>query len=123
MGVTVTLPDGAAKWLDSGEQGLSSKSIFTKLSDLNIMGDWSRWGLQTPSDPDDLRRCILLLDMVPEWRERIFEMSVISDKWAAAARHWAELDNLFNEECPNWRSNKYAWRAPKTYERMKEIGL
>lgn len=123
MPLSITLPDGAAKWLESGEHGLSSQSIFTKLSGLNIMGNWSQWGLCTPSGPDDLRRCILLLDMVPEWRERLFEMAVVSDKWAALARHWTELETLFNEECPHWRTNKYGWRAPQTYERMKEIGL
>lgn len=123
MDTTISLPEGAVKWLNSGEQGLSSQSIFTKLSGLNITGHWSRWGLQAPGDPDDLRRCILLLDMVPEWRSRLFEMAVVSDEWAIAARHWTELEELFDKECPEWRTNKYTWRAPKTYERMKEIGL
>lgn len=122
MSRTVTLPDGADEWLNSGEQGLSSKSIFSYLTGLNILGSWSVWGWATPSDPADLRRCILLLDAVPDFRERLILMATASDKWAIAVRHWEELETLFKSECPNWNTKEY-WKAPKTFERMKQVGL
>ncbi len=123
MSITITLSDKANEWLKSGEQGLSSKSIFSHLTGLNILGDyWSTWGFATPSDPPDLRRCRLLLDAVPEFRDRFQEMRTASRKWAIAVEHWDELCALFDQEAPNWATREI-WSAPKTYERMEAIGL
>lgn len=44
-----------------------------------------------PSDGDDLGRCLRLLDLMPEWKPRMVEMTAVSPYWAALVKHWDEL--------------------------------
>lgn len=122
MSVTVELSDAANRWLQIGEQGLSSQAIFTRMTGLNLLGQWGQWGAWTPSDPADLRRCRLLLEMVPEFAGRFDVMKAASAKWAIAVEYWDELCRIMDEEAPKWRDS-YGWRASNTYKRMGEIGL
>lgn len=45
-----------------------------------------------PEDDADFARCHNLLTQVPEWRERILEMSVLCKEWAFLASHWSEVE-------------------------------
>lgn len=67
-----------------------------------------------PSDPDDLKRCIRLLELIPEARNHMDKVSAISDVWARLVENWDELESLYQEEYPTGK-------APKCYSRMKEI--
>jgi hypothetical protein len=40
----------------------------------------------------DFARCQPLLIKVPEWRDRITELEVLSKKWAALARNWEVIE-------------------------------
>jgi hypothetical protein len=103
----------ALNWLAIGEVGTSSKTIACRLLNLPNSREYH------PSDPDDLSRCIKLLNSVPEFRERLDEMKVVSPAWKALVEHWEEVEALFHSEMRGQRCG----RAPKTYERMKELGL
>jgi hypothetical protein len=118
---TATVSEAANKWLATGERGISSEVIFSRLTGVYIAD--AVWGAMTPSDPSDLRRCLLLLEAVPEFKTQFHKMSGVSRAWASAVDHWDELAGLLESEVPDWRDKNHRGRAPKTYERMKEIGL
>ena len=52
-------------WLAVGERGLSSEAIALTALGLEPTGFRASW----PHDPADLRRCLLLLEAVPETRQ------------------------------------------------------
>lgn len=119
MITTFTISEEAQTWLKTGERGASSETIFSRLTGLNIrrLGNES-----TPSDPSDLRRCRLLLEAVPEFAASFVEMKEASGLWPTLVEHWDELCATMNKEAPGWH-NVDKCRCPKTYKRMKELGL
>ncbi len=119
MSTTYTLPDGAGAWLSHGERGLSSEAIFSHLTGLAINGQ--RRGGSTPHDPDDLRRCRLLIEQVPAFRSDLHRMAEVSKRWGALVERWDELCALMDSESPNWRTGYGP--APKTFELMRRIEM
>lgn len=107
-------------WLENGERGLSSETIFTVLSKLPRAVLMKGWGFHTPSDPSDFRRCELLLEAVPEFRKRFAEMRQV-EGWAPFVEHWQELCDLMDSEAGDWRKPHAQWCAKKTYNRMQEL--
>jgi len=108
------LSEAAQKWLMDGERGTSSNTIFRTLAGIKQKpGDWS----SHPHDPDDLRRCRLLLEQVPEFAPRIAEMAAVSPEWAQLVKFWELLCRTMDDEC-DWRNRK--GRAANTYEMMQE---
>jgi len=105
------LSDAATKWLASGERGLSSEAIFERLSGIPVGGRWIRGS--APIDPDDLRRCLLRLDEVPEWKPRIGEMADVSAHWRELVAIWPALVASFEREAASGD------RAPVTYAMMR----
>jgi hypothetical protein len=69
-----------------------------------------------PLDPGDLRRCVLLLEAVPELRRRFGRLRRVSPLWARYVDHWDELVDLLAEEAAEGTG-----RAPRTYARMQRI--
>lgn len=110
------LSDNAIRWLANGERGVSSNTIFTHLTGIDALYGWDP---SHPHDPDDLYRCRLLLQQVPELRARLHEMATCSPVWARLVAHWDELCELMDAEAPDWP--KRGSRAPKTYRRMREL--
>ena len=106
------------QWLANGERGVSSKAIVHYVAGLD-MGKNSR--PDHPYDPDDLTRCIRLLERCPElvsgFREK---MPKVSETWARLVENWDELVSMFDAEAPGWRDGAN-WSAPKTYEAMRKI--
>ena len=75
-------------WWKYGERGMSSESIwvfFTK-----------RGSSKTayPHDPDDFRRCYELLKVMPEWRDRINEVGLLSNAWFQLTSNWGKLEEM-----------------------------
>lgn len=114
------MKDRVLNWLATGERGISSCAIAQHMSGLPVLawafGPQSFQGIDTPHDPDDLRRCMLLLDVFPEWRHDIVRMSSASPAWASLSAHWSELEELLQHE-----RRTTPPRAPRTYARMKEL--
>jgi len=114
----MNLSESAVLWLADGERGSSSNTIFQHLTGVSAAG---RWGISTPSDPDDLRRCRLLLEQVPEFKEQFAKMKTCSEVWARLVDEWDELCALMDEECEGWPP-KFGSSAQLTYKRMKKLG-
>jgi hypothetical protein len=97
-----------AWWDTRGERGISSNTIYSVLAPAEIV----RWDI--PYDPDDFRRCKQLLDLVPEWRERLLEVAEVFPFWKPYTDAWDELDALYEAEASSGK-------APKLYDRMKVL--
>ncbi len=109
---TATELQNQNKWLREGERGISSEAIFSVLSGVPISNKGRLWH---PSDPDDFRRCYLLLKFVPSWRARITEMGNISTVWAAIAENWDKLSEMLE-------AGMKTGKAPEMYQFMKSLG-
>jgi len=99
----------AIDWIINGETGTSSKVIFI----IMLLGKPPK-NTGHPCDPADFRRCRILLDLIPSWRKRLSEMSMVSPVWARMVGSWNELDALYDEEFGQHE-------APKLFRRMREI--
>ena len=92
-------------WRKRGDVGTSSLTIWSVFT-----GSLSAVGY--PNDPDDFRRCKLLLDLIPEWRQ---DMGKITDRfpwYAPFVDRWAEFEKLYAEE-------SQGKKAPKLYALMQ----
>ena len=104
---------GAAAWLRDGFVGSSSRAIHDHMLGL---GNGS---LDHPHDPDDLNRCLLLLELIPEWTPRMPEMSAVSTEWSALADRWSEITACFLAEAGlDWCKSD---SAEETYKLMASI--
>lgn len=106
-------------WLAFGERGVSSNTIVEKITKLPSLGDF--WASH-PADVDDLRRCLLLLDQVPELVEPFKTvMPLVSPYWAALVKSWTELETMLSDECPRWRERREFRACIKTAQKMETI--
>lgn len=105
----------AFKWLFGEDTGMSSKAIMGHMVAGVSDGRF-------PFDPDDLGRCLRLLDKFPEWEARIVEMSDYVEVWALYSRNWGALKESYLQEVGQLKPDHGA-RAPKTYALMKSLQL
>ena len=118
---TFKISKAAQQWLETGERGISSEAIFSHLTGLNISGRWGSLS-DTPSDPADLRRCMLLLDAVPEFAKQFNRMKTRSEPWRWLVENWDMLTEMFISEAgEKWKSQNTVWSAPKTLELMRTL--
>jgi len=107
------MKDKILNWFGTGEVGSSSKAMALCFAGAD--GDDSH-----PHDPDDLNRCLMFLEAVPEARDQMDKLRELSPTWAKLVDSWAELEASFlNEVGLDWCK---ARSAPKTYALMKRIG-
>lgn len=112
-GADASIEQRAAAWLCDGRVGTSSRAIHD-----HMLGLEAKRGYSHPHDPDDLNRCLLLLELIPEWKPRMPEMAQRSDAWSGLIERWEEIVATFLEEVGlNWSKGK---RAPRTYALMKQ---
>lgn len=97
-------------WLTKGEHGISSETMFYHLSGRRVGRHES-----PPSDPDDFRRCYLLLKAVPQWRVDLHKLKAVSQTWANLVDNW----DLLTEKLEDMMKNK---KANGMYELMKSYG-
>jgi len=108
---------GLIEWLASGDRGLSSDQIVTSLCGLDARSKSFRDDHPSyPRDPDDLARCLKLLDAVPALNQNFHRMALVSKEWAALVAFWDDLVAVMILEAPRFRTQG---RAPKTYALMK----
>ncbi len=114
------LDPAAAEWLATGEHGTSSATLFYRLTGVrpNILHDDDD-AVSHPRDPDDLRRCRLLLEQVPSLQAHLGEMRVVSPIWATLVDAWGDLCATMDMECPQWRGGRGA--ARETYSKMAAL--
>lgn len=117
MGGDNGIRDKILLWFATGRVGLSSKSMACAVAGLP---QDSSFGVCHPSDPDDLNRCLMLLEAVPEIRDNMDKVAALSGTWAKLVERWSEVEQCFLDEVGlNWTKGD---RASRTYELMKSIG-
>lgn len=100
------------KWFGTGRCGESSKAMA-----LAVTGAPGR--TDHPWDPDDLNRCLLFLEAVPEARNHMDKVAALSPTWARLVARWGEIETAFLDEVGrDWCKAK---SAPKTYALMNSI--
>lgn len=100
-------------WIDNGEHGTSSNNI---LFHLTAQSYYVKIGNKDhPNDPDDFRRCYLLLKAVPELKDFLNEMKQVSEVWSKLVDNWDKLTDMLEEQ---FRIKK----ANRMYEFMKSLG-
>lgn len=110
-----TMEQRAQNWIVNGRVGQSSKAIWSHMMGIAIKNDG--FGVRYPLDPDDLNRCLLLLDLLPEWVPRIDEMAQYNKQWAALVADWDQIvDSFLDEVGLDWSKAK---SAPRTYQLMQ----
>jgi hypothetical protein len=99
-------------WLLNGERGLSSNAMVAHIMGMGGTADH-------PYDPDDLRRCRLLVEQVPLIAGCLPSMASCSPVWANIISHWDELCSLMDVEAPEWRQGNGG--APQTYALLRKL--
>jgi hypothetical protein len=97
-------------WIINGKTGESSITIFAVMVGVKCENHYPGH----PYDSGDFGRCSDLLRLIPEWRERLPEVSALYPEWRGLVEHWDELEALYQAE-------KEADRCPGLYERMCEL--
>lgn len=109
---------GLAAWIASDDVGLSSLCMARTLAPMAGLGPCPAHrysgGINYPHDPDDLGRCIRLLDVVPALRPHIAKMAEVHPVWAAYVANWDAMEALYVKEASNGR-------APELYKLMKRL--
>ena len=108
---TEHLKPAVLEWFANGETGVSSKTIACTIVGIHCED------IDHPYDPDDFRRCYLLLQRIPELKEHLDKLREISDTWDRLIDRWDEVEASFLREWDYGRGK----RAPDTYRLMKEI--
>lgn len=85
-------------WLEFGERGISSETIYSVIAPTVGQGEIRHSGSYChPCDAGDFRRCYLLLKTVPEWRAKLHLMKDVSPVWSKLVDNWDELTRLLEE--------------------------
>jgi hypothetical protein len=90
-------------WIRHGERGISSETMFEKLTGRIIKE--SAWGPLPPADPSDFRRCHLLLEAVPELRAKMDGLREISPVWSRLVDNWDKLTGMLKEQMETKKAN------------------
>jgi len=107
----IIVTEAVNRWLKEGERGSSSETIVEVMTGLNL----TQYGRSHPRDPDDFKRCVLLLAYVPEFKPRMYVMSAESKQWAALVEHWAELEDMLMKHIATGS-------CPTLHAEMKRLG-
>ena len=106
------LKDKVLAWFGTGCVGESSKAMALAVCD-------APGRKNHPHDPDDLNRCLLFLEAVPEARHYMGKIAALSPTWGRLVRRWDDIESSFlNEVGRNWCK---ALSAPDTYRLMRKI--
>ena len=112
---SMLLPE-EVEWLAYGERGASSNTLFKYATGVNACGDYRD---SYPHNPDDLRRCRLLLEKSPRLRDTMHQVANAGPQWMMLLAHWDAVCGTMDAECPKWREGKGG--APATYKLMKQL--
>lgn len=109
--------DRAMEWLVCGDTGLSSTNILTNILSSGKTGKIKNFYAKShPFDPSDLKRCVILLDKIPELRDSLHIMRSVSKQWDVLIENWDELERSLKSEMESSPRS-----ARKTNQLMKRI--
>lgn len=101
------------RWLEHGEHGVSAKTMFKYLSDdIEIEINFPE---SHPHDPDDFRRCYLLLETVPQFKTKLWRLENLSPVFENLVKNWDKLSRMLEEQMRTKKDNGM-------YDFMKGLG-
>lgn len=83
------------RWWKGLDVGMSSAAMFATFADQpwQLAADKMGCGA-VPRDSADFGRCLRLLNLFPEWRDRLGEVAAkYPGQWQAVIARWTELEN------------------------------
>jgi hypothetical protein len=98
----IAIANNANWWRINGEHGISSKTMFNCLNPKYPINNSRN---SHPSDPDDFRRCYLLLKAVPQFKQKLGRMKPISNYWSNLVDNWDKLELMLIEQMETKKSN------------------
>ncbi len=122
--MTQSIQERIVWWTKYGEHGTSSKTIWcilTNGSDFKFNYEDLKFVFipeieyTHPSDPDDFKRCYMLLKAVPEWRNELYKLNGISPVWERMVWYWDKLTKKLEQQIKTGKTNNM-------YELMKTLG-
>ena len=105
------------EWLESGERGISSEAIVSRLTGTQVGRACPR---NHPYDPDDFRRCQLLLKAHPLAEVEFHAMRSVSPQWARLVDSWDQIHTTIESEVPHYLEDPSGGRAPLAYDLMRQ---
>jgi len=79
-------------WYYGLDTGISSETIFGVMTDIPVRSN----GI--PYDLDDFGRCYRLLQLFPEWKSRLSEVSEKFPEWALLIDNWDQIESLYESK-------------------------
>ncbi len=67
-------------WATGDDTGISSNAICRHMLGYEKAGGWG-WNMAAPSDSGDRGRCIRLLNLIPQWWDRLYELEDYGISW------------------------------------------
>lgn len=101
-------------WQAKGRVGISSATMASIA--LGLEKNFYHGRFDAPSDPEDLLRCMILVEYIPEIKDSFNEIAKRVKSFAPILREWDRLTGLLKEELKRPDN-----RAPETYALMKEL--
>lgn len=103
-------------WLTNGETGLSSKTMASCVAEIECAYN------EAPLDPDDFKRCLKLVNRIPEIKTHFDAIAKLSPRWNLIIHHWEEIEACFMAEADGWLTNESLCKpAFKTSALMQRI--
>ena len=109
--LTAPVWERAAWWQRRGDCGTSSLTMWCAFT----CGDSPHGRFDYPHDPDDFSRCKLLLDLIPEWRLALQQITTRFPWFKPFIDRWDKFDELWAAESPSGT-------CPLLYDEMKISG-
>lgn len=94
-------------WLEYGERGASSETIFSHLDIYNLLNRLYKDSVH-PQDPSDFHRCYKLLQTIPEWKQELYKIKNLSPIWNRLIDNWDKLTYLLEEQIKTNKENGMA---------------
>lgn len=87
------------RWFVSDNGGASSLTIASAFCDYSWLQDFIVIP-SIPYDTGDFQRCLSLLELIPEWKDKLAKVSEKYPEWAPFVDNWERLTTLFGTpEC------------------------
>lgn len=93
----------AIDWATGHDTGSSSAALCRFMLGLKPA---SNWEYEAPSDADDRGRCIRLLNLIPEWWDRLDEMAEIPGRKVLTFAK-GEVERGWKEQIPLIKKERY----------------
>lgn len=99
------LSEAAIAWISSGERCVAADTVFSVVTGHKLLksSDYA-----CPLNVNDIRKCRLLIESVPEIADGFKLKMAISPAWSRILEKWGEICLVMNEESPEWRKSKGA---------------